>query len=119
MKVYDDLYVDDYSGMLVYKGHEFVREDIEQMFSVLAQKTSLNVMRLQQSKWDWWYDSERNVITLQEVIDDNEAENAPSPLTCNKLGLDPVAAVTVAVVTQLALLTGSAYNVRAASLMPN
>jgi hypothetical protein len=74
MKVYDDLYVDDYSGMLVYKGHEFVREDIEQMFSVLAQKTSLNVMRLQQSKWDWWYDSERNVITLQEVIDDNEAE---------------------------------------------
>lgn len=74
MKVYDDLYVDDYSGMLVYKGHEFVREDIEQMFSVLAQKASLNVMRLQQSKWDWWYDSERNVITLQEVIDDNEAE---------------------------------------------
>lgn len=74
MKVYDDLYVDDYSGMLVYNGHEFVREDIEQMFSVLAQKTSLNVMRLQQSKWDWWYDSERNVITLQEVIDDNEAE---------------------------------------------
>lgn len=74
MKVYDDLYVDDYSGMLVYKGHEFVREDIEQMFSVLAQRASLNVMRLQQSKWDWWYDSERNVITLQEVIDDNEAE---------------------------------------------
>ena len=74
MKVYDDLYVDDYSGMLVYKGHEFVREDIEQMFSVLAQKASLNIMRLQQSKWDWWYDSERNVITLQEVIDDNEAE---------------------------------------------
>ena len=75
MKVYDDsIYVDDWSGMLIYKGHEFVREDIEQMFSVLAQKTSLNVMRLQQSKWDWWYDSERNVITLQEVIDDNEAE---------------------------------------------
>ena len=75
MKVYDDsVYVDDYSGMLVYKGHEFVREDIEQMFSVLCKHTSLNVMRLQQSKWDWWYDSERNVITLQEVIDDNESE---------------------------------------------
>lgn len=75
MKVYDDsVYVDDWSGMLIYKGHEFVREDIEQMFSVLGKNTSLNVMRLQQSKWDWWYDSERNVITLQEVIDDNEAE---------------------------------------------
>ena len=65
---------DTFTGLIVYKGHEFVREDIDQMYFVLGKYSSLNVMRLQQSKWDWWYDSERNIITLQEITDGNEYE---------------------------------------------
>jgi hypothetical protein len=68
MKLYDNsVDVDKYTGVIIYKGLEFVREDIEQIFLVLSKNASLNVMRLQQSKWDWWYDSERNVITLQDI----------------------------------------------------
>ena len=70
MKVYDDsVSISTYTGLLAYKGHEFVREDIEQLHFVLGKHGSLNGMRLQQSKWDWWYDSERNVITLQDITD--------------------------------------------------
>ena len=53
------LSINPYNGLVEYNYGtdvlEFIREDIEQICSVLLDDADLNVMRLQQYKWKWWY----------------------------------------------------------------
>ena len=53
------LSVNPYVGLVEYNYGtdvlEFIREDIEQICSVILDDADLNVMRLQQYKWKWWY----------------------------------------------------------------
>ena len=53
------LSINPYNGLVEYNHGtdvlEFIREDIEQICSVILDDADLNVMRLQQYKWKWWY----------------------------------------------------------------
>lgn len=53
------LSINQYNGLVEYSDGnytiEFIHEDIEQICSVLLDDADLNVMRLQQYKWKWWY----------------------------------------------------------------
>ncbi len=81
------LSINPYNGLVEYNYGtdvlEFIREDIEQICSVLLDDADLNVMRLQQYKWKWWYSKGSHQIMLQYrqepdspiiVIGKNEAE---------------------------------------------
>jgi hypothetical protein len=59
METKPSLSINPYNGLVEYNYGtdvlEFIREDIEQICSVILDDADLNVMRLQQLKWKWWY----------------------------------------------------------------